>query len=93
MINTRNCANALAITCAILYIACAVLVAILPGTYMWILNSWSHGMDLASLYAPAKVLNIGSTAAGLVTFTVAGWLTGALFASLYNRLQAGAANR
>lgn len=93
MVNVRHSANALALTGAIFYIACTIFVAILPSAYMWVLNSWSHGMDLASLYAPAKVLNFGMTAAGLITFTVASWLAGALFASSYNRLQARTPNR
>lgn len=93
MVNTRNCANALALTCALLYVACAVFVAVLPAAYLWVLNSWSHGMDLATLYDPTKVLNFAMVAAGFVTFTIFGWLSGALCALLYNRLQSGRSAR
>ena len=86
MLSVRGWGAALGITCAVWYLICALFVAVVPTAYMWTINSWSHGMNFQSMYAPAKVFDLPTVVAGFVTFTVFGWLSGFLFATVYNKL-------
>ena len=92
-LNARNCGSALAIAFAIFYVICAAAVAVIPNVAMWVLASWFHGLNLAGLFEPGKTFEFGSVAAGFVTFTIFGWLAGAVFGALYNVLQGTTASR
>lgn len=77
-------ANALAIVGAGLYVVCTLLVAAMPVFYRGVAQTWMHGFNLAAL--PMGRMTMGGSIYGLVTFTVAAWLSGYAFAAVYNGL-------
>ena len=69
------------------YLLCVLGTIIFPEFLMTLFNSWFHGVDI-SVLRPADgnwVFGTGNLLLGLLTFPVAGWITGYFIASLYNR--------
>ncbi|MBI5358886.1 hypothetical protein HZB69_04645 [Candidatus Amesbacteria bacterium] len=75
-------ANALAITFAVIFVVCRVLVGIFPDLMFTIAQSWLHGVDLAQ--KSSWDLTAQSFVLGLVSASVSAWLVGFLFASVSN---------
>ncbi len=75
-------ANALAVVGGGLYAICAAWVVIARESFMGVMNTWAHGIDLAVL--PTKPLDLGTIFLGFVTFVLAAWATGYAFAYFYN---------
>lgn len=75
-------ANALAATGGVFYIACRLLVSLFPDLAFSIAQSWFHGLDIAQ--SGSWNLSLESFLVGLISFTVFAWVTGYLFASVYN---------
>ena len=75
-------ANALAVVAGALYLICAVWTLISRSSFMGVMNTWAHGIELSAL--PAKTLDIGTLLIGFVTFVLAAWVTGYAFAYTYN---------
>lgn len=75
-------ANAVAVTVALIYVVCAVVVVLLPDLAMSVAQSWFHGLDLSKISA----FNVtpGSFVLGLITSTAGAWLIGYVFANVYN---------
>lgn len=79
---TTALANTFAITVGIIYIVCALAIALLPDLTMTIAKSWFHGIDLSKIYY--QNITPGSLVLGFVTSIVGAWLVGYLFATIYN---------
>lgn len=75
-------ANALAVLAAVLYVFCAVWSLVSKETFMSVMNTWTHTIDLSAL--PLRTPGMGEVILGLVTFTAAAWITGYAFAVVYN---------
>ena len=75
-------ANAVSVTSAILYVFCRIAVSLFPDLSMSIAQSWFHGLEISKVTGWS--LSLGSFVVGLVSLTVAAWLTGYLFAKVYN---------
>ncbi len=75
-------ANALAVTSAILYVFCRMAVSLFPQLSITIAQAWFHGLEISKVSGWS--LTMSSFIVGLVSFTVAAWLTGYLFARVYN---------
>lgn len=75
-------ANALAVTSAILYVFCRIAVSLFPDLSMSIAKSWFHGLEISQVTGWS--LTFSSFVLGLVSLTIAAWLTGYLFAKVYN---------
>ena len=82
-LNERGWANASAAVTGVIYIFCAVAVAIFPGISKTVAESWVHGLDLGAIWTGAPR---GNFVLGFITAVVGTWLVGWLFAWLYNRL-------
>lgn len=80
--NPNVTANALAIVGGALYLICALWTLTSRSSFMGVMNTWAHGIDVSAL--PAKTPSFGNLAAGLVTFVVVAWITGYAFAVVYN---------
>lgn len=80
--NPMASANALASVGAILYVICAGWVLLSRSSFMGMMNTWAHGVNMGAL--PFKTPDVGTILIGLLTFTVVAWLTGYAFALLYN---------
>lgn len=89
MLRTIPFANAIAVVAALFYVFCGVIAAVAPELYVAIARTWVHSMDITALFPNGMTADIGSSLLGLVTLTAVAWVTGAIFASLYNRLTAG----
>lgn len=79
--NPLATANALAVTGVILYTVCRVLVGLFPETSLVVAQSWFHGMQLTN---SSWNLTAASFVLGLLSFAIAAWLTGYVFALVYN---------
>jgi len=75
-------ANALAVTGAILYVFCRIAVSLFPNLSISIAQSWFHGLEIGK--TAGWSLSMGSFVLGLISITIAAWLTGFLFAKVYN---------
>jgi len=75
-------ANSLAVVGGALYLLCALWTLISRSSFMGVMNTWAHGVELSAL--PSKPLNFGTLLVGLITFVLAAWLTGYTFAKVYN---------
>lgn len=82
-LNQMAWANASAVTVGVIYVVCAFLVATFPDGMKSVATSWFHGMDLNVLWTGAPRSNY---VFGLLTAVGASWLTGWLFAWVYNKL-------
>jgi hypothetical protein len=83
-LNEKALAGAHAVIALILYIVCVFLVLVLPGSTMWLFDSWFHGVQLSQL--PVQTGSISTVVFGAVTLTVAAWVWGYFIAVFYNRL-------
>jgi hypothetical protein len=79
-------ANAAAIVAAILYVLCALFVAIAPGAFAEVVQSWFHGVQLADMEADGAGVTAGRFLLGVATFVATTWASAAALAALYNRL-------
>ena len=71
---------ALAVTVGVVYIACAVAVALFPDGTLAFFNTWLHGVDLTLVKRPATMpLTAGEWIYGFVSAVTASFLAGALY--------------
>lgn len=76
-------ANAAGVTTAIVFVACRLLVGILPDFMFTVGQSWFHGIQLTQM----GTWNLTTSAfiLGLVSSSVFAWLVGYVFAVVYNK--------
>lgn len=82
-INEKAAANALGLLAALYYSICAILVYVASNLYKSIAVSWAHGADVSQIWLNQPP-SMGSIIWGFITFTVSAWITGYMFALLYN---------
>jgi small-conductance mechanosensitive channel len=75
--------SALAVTVALLYILCALAVALWPDGTIEFLNSWVHGVDLKAMKATTP-MTFGKFLYGLVTIALVAFAVGVVYAWCYN---------
>ncbi len=75
-------ANAAAVTTAILFTACRVLVSLFPDLMFAIAQSWFHGVALSRF--DSSNLSLLSLLVGLVSSTITVWIVSYIFAQTYN---------
>lgn len=84
---------ALAVTAGVIYIVCAIAVALFPDGTLAFFNTWVHGMDLTLVKRPAaKPLTAEEWIYGLVSIVLASYLAGALYGwvrNLFSAMQGG----
>lgn len=73
--------NALAVTMAIVYVACRVLVGLFPDVFFAIAQSWFHGIELSKL--GAWNLTFGSFILGIISSAITAWIIGYIFIRVY----------
>jgi hypothetical protein len=74
-----------AITFSIVFTVCAIGVAMAPDAAIGFFNAWFHGLDLTLLRpVGGKPLTLGQYAYGLAGVALTSFVTGALFATVYN---------
>lgn len=80
--NPQATANAFAVVGGALYLICTLWTLLSRSSFIALMNTWTHGVDLASL--PSKPLDLGTILTGLITFVLSAWVTGYAFAYTYN---------
>ena len=73
--------NALAVTTAIVFVLCRVLVGLFPDAFFAIAQSWFHGMELSKL--GSWNLTMLSFVLGLISSAVTAWVVGYIFVTVY----------
>ncbi|MEK7062735.1 MAG: DUF5676 family membrane protein, partial [Patescibacteria group bacterium] len=68
----------------IVYLACAILVAIAPTWTVNVLGALFHGIDISKI---AMAQSLGRTALGLVEIIILGLVAGWLYAKTYNSMK------
>src|SRR3974390_2233647 len=81
---------AVGLTIAVGYVICALIFYLWPGASMEFMNSLFHGLDFRKL-EPAAPWSLTTFVCTVVIFAIWGFLMGALFAALYNRIPGSAA--
>ena len=74
-------ANAAGLLGAIYFVGCFVVALVSPGLYKSVAESWMHMLNLSGLWKSAP----GDFGLGIISFTIVSWITGWLFAWLYNK--------
>ena len=83
VINVKKFGLAWGTTSALLYIGCAVVMAVLGReATVFLFNSMMHGVDVSSIIR--MDVPLGEMALGIVQVFILGWLIGATIASIYN---------
>lgn len=75
-------ANAIAVTTAIVFVLCRVLVGLFPEASFTVAQSWFHGIELSRL--DVWSLSFSSFVLGLISSLITAWVIGYIFASVYN---------
>ncbi len=73
--------NALAVTTAIVYVLCRVLVGLFPDISFALAQSWFHGIELSK--SSAWNLTFGSFIIGVISSTITAWVIGYIFIKVY----------
>ena len=79
--NPMVTANASALTIAVVYVACRLLVGLFPEAMMTVAKSWFHGIDISLI--SAWNLSFGSFVIGIVSATITAWLVGYLYGASF----------
>ena len=74
-------ANALAVTTALVFVLCRVLVGLFPDISFVVAQSWFHGIELSKL--DAWNLTFVSFVMGLISSTITAWVVGFIFTRVY----------
>lgn len=73
--------NALAVTTAIIFVLCRILVGFFPDAFFTIAWSWFHGIEVNKL--GAWNMDVPSFILGLVSATITAWIIGYIFSKIY----------
>ena len=73
--------NALAVTTAIVYAVCRLLVGLFPDASFAVAQSWFHGIALSKL--GTWDLTFGSLILGIISSSVTVWIIGYIFIKVY----------
>ena len=82
-LNVKKTGLTLAIVIGIVYIVCAILIAIAPTATVNVFGALFHGIDISKI---AATPTLGRTILGLVEILALGYIVGWLFAVIYNKL-------
>lgn len=83
-INVKTLGFAVALTIALVYAACIVVMSIAgPQTSVSFFNSLMHGIDGSSIIRKTP-MPLSEAAVGIAEWFVIGWLIGASVAAIYN---------
>lgn len=73
--------NALALTTAIVFVLCRLLVGIFPDQSFAIAQSWFHGIGFSQMNVAN--LTMSSFISGLISSVITAWVIGLIFAKVY----------
>ena len=77
--------NALAVTTAIVYVVCRLLVGLFPDISFAIAESWFHCIELSKLWN--WNLTMSSFILGIISSAITAWIVGYIFIKVYGLLK------
>jgi len=80
--NESAMAKAFGVLGAAYYLACYLVALIVPSLYKAVAATWFHMLDLSSAWKDTP----NGFVLGLISFTLASWVSGWLLAWTYNKL-------
>ena len=80
---------AFALTIAVLYLGCFLLMLLAPGTVLWIFSTWVHGLNLAPLTTNPPPVHVGRGLIGLVLISAYAFVAGGIYGVIRRWLAAG----
>lgn len=83
-LNVKRTSYSLAAVVGIVYLICAILIAIAPTLTVNVFGALFHGIDITQIARTPVPLT--STILGLIEIVVMGYLIGWLYGTVYNRL-------
>jgi len=83
-LNARKVAYSLAGVSGIIYIICAILVAISPSGTVMVFSYMFHGIDISQI---STTPTLSGTIIGLVEIVILALIVGWLFAKIYNKIK------
>ena len=83
-LNARKVAYSLAGVSGIIYIICAILVAISPSGTVMVFGYMFHGIDISQI---STTPTLSGTIIGLVEIVILALIVGWLFAKIYNKIK------
>jgi hypothetical protein len=84
-LQSKKIALAAAGTGAVLYLGCAIFIAIAPGFSVNLFNYLLHGISFDTIRTP-ETMTVGRVLIGLIQVIIYTYLLGWIFAGLYNKL-------
>jgi hypothetical protein len=73
---------AFALTIAILYVACLLLVLVAPGVVLAIFATWVHGLNLEPLTTNPPPIDIGRALLGLLLISGYAFIAGTVYGAV-----------
>ena len=83
-INPAKLGLSLAVTVGLLYLLCALAVAIAPGSLAAALGLVTHGLNIAPLTQSVAPISLSAVLGGLLALTAYGFIAGLLFGLVNN---------
>ncbi|GAB3104429.1 DUF5676 family membrane protein [Lysobacter terrae] len=71
--------TAFALTIAVLYVACLLLMLVAPGVVLDIFSTWVHGLNLEPITTNPPPVNLTRAALGLVLISAYAFIAGAVY--------------
>ena len=84
-LSAKKVSLSLAVVSAIVYLVCALLIAIVPSFIINVFVALFHGVDISKIAMPSFV--IGRTILGLFGVIIIASIFGWLYASVYNKIK------
>ena len=84
-LNEKKVAFGLASTSGIIYIVCAMLVAIFPAGTVKVFGALFHGIDISKI--TRESVPFTSTIIGLIEIVALSLVAGYIFAKIYNKIK------
>jgi len=70
---------AFAMTVAVLYLACLILMMLAPGVVLAIFSTWVHGLNLEPLTTNPPSIDLGRALLGLLLISAYSFIAGAVY--------------
>lgn len=75
-----------ALTIAVLYLGCLLLMLVAPGAVLWIFSTWVHGLNLEPITSNAPPIDATRAVLGLFLISGYAFIAGVVYGAIRKRL-------